>query len=278
MRFEKEVWTRYYQVCSQAKKDIRKAERLGLENSPKLLKNELENRKVANTVELGTIEIPVRQIIGTATFDEKNLYSPDFLPIASADSPYAEQWCQLYMDYLSDKGWEGAIRCFEFLGRFYVQDGKKRVSVLKAHGATVTDAIVTRIMPVMEQDEEIEKYYDFLNNYEKTGLYQVAFSQPGSFDKLQRALGHNPDYKWNDSDRFSFLFNLPPVEYALEEAFNGHLNITAADAIVALLEEHPYNELRRMQPWNLTKLLQDCWVKLYKIVDPDFAAAPVGAA
>ena len=278
MRFEKEVWTRYYQVCSQVKKDIRKAERLGLENCPKELKYELETKKVANTVELGVVEIPVKQIVGTATFDEKNLYSPDFLPVASADSPYAEQWCQLYMDYLSDKGWDGAIRCFEFLGRFYVQDGKKRVSVLKAHGATVTDAIVTRIMPVMEQDKEIENYYDFLNNYEKTGLYQVAFSQPGSFDKLQRALGHNPDYEWNDSDRFSFLFNLPPVEYALEEAFNGHLNITAADAIVALLEEHPYNELRRMQPWNLTKLLQDCWVKLYKIVDPDFAAVPVGAA
>lgn len=95
MRFKKEVWTRYYQVCSQAKKDIRKAERLGLENSPKLLKNELETRKVANTVELGTIEIPVSQIIGTATLDEKNLYSLDFLPVASADSTYAEQWCQL---------------------------------------------------------------------------------------------------------------------------------------------------------------------------------------
>lgn len=278
MRFEKEVWTRYYQVCSQAKKDIRKAERLDLENCPKELKYELETRKVANIVELGVVEIPVKQIVGTATFDEKNLYSPDFLPVASADSPYAEQWCQLYMDYLSDKGWDGAIRCFEFLGRFYVQDGKKRVSVLKAHGATVTDAIVTRIMPVMEQDKEIENYYDFLNNYEKTGLYQVAFSQPGSFAKLQRALGHNPDYEWNDSDRFSFLFNLPPVEYALEDAFKGHLNITAADAMVTLLEEHSFNELRRMQHWNLTKLLQDSWVKLYKIVDPDFAAVPVGAA
>ena len=91
MRFGKEVWSRYYQAQAQAKKEIRKAEKLGLENCPKELKQELESRKVANTVELGVIEIPVSQIVGTAAVDEKNLYSPDFLPVASADSPYAEQ-------------------------------------------------------------------------------------------------------------------------------------------------------------------------------------------
>ena len=149
MRFEKEVWYRYHQVHGMAQKEARKAEKMGLERCPKELKYQLENKKIANTVELGTVEIPVNQIVGTAVFDEKNLYSPNFLPISSTNSPFAEQWCQLYMDYLSDKGWDAPIRCFEFLGRFYVQDGKKRVSVLKAHGATVTEAIVTRIMPVI---------------------------------------------------------------------------------------------------------------------------------
>lgn len=278
MRFENEVWLRYHQVHAQAKKEVRKAEDLGLENCPKELKNELENRKIENTVDLGIIEIPVNQIVGTAVFDEKDLYSPDFLPIASADSPFAELWCQLYMDYLTDKGWDAPIRCFEFLGRFYVQDGKKRVSVLKAHGSMVTKAIVTRIMPVLTQDEDVVRYYEFLDNYEKTGLYQVAFTRSGSFEKLQNAFGHDADYVWNDSDRFSFLFNLPPMVYALHAAFDGQLHITTADAMVTLLEEYSFNELRNMQPWDLTKLLQNSWVKLYKILDPDFEAVPVGAA
>lgn len=278
MRFEKEVWSRYHQVHAQAKKEARMAENNGFEKCPRELKNELESRKIANTVTLGTIVIPVNQIVGTSVFDEKNLYSPDYLPMASADSPFAEQWCQLYMEYLSDAGWYAPIRCFEFLGRFYVQDGKKRVSVLKAHGATVTEAIVTRILPVMTQEPEIVRYYEFLADYEKTGLYQVAFSQSGSFAKLQAALGYEADYVWKDSDRFSFLFNLSPVVYALKEAFNGKLNITAADAMVALLEEYSFNDLRRMYPWNLTKLLKESWLKLYKILDPDFAAAPSEAA
>lgn len=278
MRFEKEVWYRYHQVHGMAKKEARKAEKMGLERCPKELKHQLENKKIANTVELGTVEIPVNQIVGTAVLDEKNLYSPNFLPISSTNSPYAEQWCQLYMDYLSDEGWDAPIHCFEFLGRFYVQDGKKRVSVLKAHGATVTEAIVTRIMPVMTQEPEIVKYYEFLADYEKTGLYQVAFTQSDSFAKLQAALGHEADYVWNDKDRFSFLFNLPPVAYALNDAFDGKLKITAADAMLALLEEHSFDELRKMQPWDLSNLLQNSWEKLYKILDPDFVAAPVGVA
>lgn len=68
------------------------------------------------------------------------------------------------------------------------------------------------------------------------------------------------------------------MEYALRRAFNGELNITAADALIVLLEEYSYNEVRKMQPWDLTKVLQNSWVKLYKVLDPDFVVAPVGVA
>lgn len=278
MRFEKEVWTKYSQVHGLAKRAVRRAEKEGIEVYPRELKYDLDKGKVANTVELGVISIPVNRIIGTSVFDEKDLYSPDFLPLASESSPFAEEWYQLYMDYLTDKGWDSPIRCFEYLGKFYVQDGKKRVSVLKAHGASTTDAIVTRIMPVKSEEEEVVRYFEFLQDYEKTGLYQVAFTQTGCFAKLQAALGHTEDYVWNDTDRYGFLFNLLPVEYALRRAFNGELNITAADALIVLLEEYSYNEVRKMQPWDLTKVLQNSWVKLYKILDPDFVVAPVGVA
>ena len=133
-------------------------------------------------------------------------------------------------------------------------------------------------MPVMTQEPEIVKYYEFLADYEKTGLYQVAFTQSDSFAKFQVAFGHEADYVWNDGDRFSFLFNLPPVAYALNDAFNGKLRITAADAMLALLEDHSFAELRKMPPWELSKLLQNSWEKLYKILAPDFVAAPAGVA
>ena len=48
--------------------------------------------------------------------------------------------------------------------------------------------------------------------------------------------------------------------------------------MLALLEDHSFAELRKMQPWDLSKLLQNSWEKLYKILDPDFVAAPAGVA
>lgn len=278
MHIQTAVWTRYSQVHSLAKKAVRLAEREGVEVYPKELKYALDRTRVAGEKDLGKLEIPVNRIIGTAVFDEKDLYSPDFLPLASADSPFAREWCQLYLDYLRDRGWDHPIRCVEYLGYFYVLDGKKRTSILKTHGAATTMALVTRILPVYSDEKETALYYEFLKDYEKTGLYQVTFSQSGGFAKLQAALGYEEGYQWNDMDRFSFLFNLIPVEYALHMAFGENLKITAADALLVLLEEYAFSQIRNMQPWDLCKALQDSWVKLYRIVDPDFVVAPTGAA
>lgn len=278
MRFQKEVQQRYLQVHQLAKRSVCKAERKRKEASPRELKYDMDKSATVDSIELGVVEIPVNQIVGTAVFGEKDLYSPDFMPVASANSPYAEQWCQIYMDYLSDEGWRSPIRCVEYMGHFYVLDGKKRVSVLKAHGAYTTDAIVTRMLPAKSHDPEVQRYYDFLEDYEKTGLYQVAFTQPGGLTKLHAALGFEEDHVWSDQDRYNFIFNLYSVEYALRIAYQGHLNITAADAMITLLEDYSYNEIRKMYPWDLTKVLQNSWVKLYKVLDADFEAVPGGMA
>ena len=154
MSFYREVRASYSQANHLAKRSVRRAERESSETCLQQLKYDVDQ---TTGVELGIIEIPVSQVVGTAVFDEKDLYAPDFMPIASAGTPFAEQWCQLYMDYLTDKGWVSPIRCIEYLGRFYVQDGKKRVSVLKAHGAYTTEAIVTRIVPAASDDETVQR-------------------------------------------------------------------------------------------------------------------------
>lgn len=39
---------------------------------------------------------------------------------------------------------------------------------------------------------------------------------------------------------------------------------------ITLLEDYSYNEIRKMNHWDLTKVLQNSWVKLYKVLDADF--------
>ena len=54
------------------------------------------------------------------------------------------------------------IIAFEYMNRFYVQEGNKRVSVLKYYGAVKIPGTVTRLIPARTEDLENKIYYEFL--------------------------------------------------------------------------------------------------------------------
>lgn len=108
------------------------------------------------------------------------------MPLLAANTEFAAKWVELCMAHLGE-GIRDPIRCYEYMGRFYVQEGNKRVSVLKSYGAPAIDAFVTRVIPAYSQDQAVQVYYEFLNSFPLTGLYQVRFSQLGGFAKLQAA-------------------------------------------------------------------------------------------
>lgn len=273
MHFQLEARALYRKAHTLGKKNIRKSVKEGTDPYLKELSSFLDESMVASKEELGIMEIPTENIVGVASDSAKELYASDFMPLSAPDTEFADQWCTLYLHYLSDEGIHGVITCYEYLGCFYVVDGKKRVSVVKSHGAPTIIASVTRLLPSKTEEEEIQRYYDFLQNFELTKLYQISFTQHGSFAKLQTALGYDTDHVWNEMDRFSFLFNWYAFDRAFKEAFRGTLNITTADALVVMLEDYPYSKLRQMYPWVLTSIIQSAWKKLYKVANPNFVFA-----
>ncbi len=271
MHFKLEARALYHDAHHLGKKIIRKSKKEGTNPYLKDLSSVLSDNMAAGKVELGVMEIPTDNIVGVFSNNDKDLYTYDFMPLSTPNSEFADQWRQLYLHYLSDEGIGGAINCYEYLGKFYVVDGKKRVSVVKSHGAPTVFAAVTRILPIKTDNEEIQRYYEFLHYFEMTKLYQISFTQSGSFEKLQSALGYDTDHVWDEMDRFGFLFNWHTFERAFQEAFRGTLNITTADALLVMLEDYPYSKLREMKPWLLTNRIQAAWKKLYKISNSDFS-------
>ena len=270
MRFQTEVWERYADSQNRAKRALRKASAKGTDMKLPVLNDILDRSQMADIVELGIVDIPVNQIVGVGIDTDRDFYIRDFRPLPSVQSEFAEAWTGIYKQHLTDTGLVDPIRCCEYLGKFYVVDGKKRVSVLKAHGTMMVKAEVTRFLPELSDDIQIRSYYEFLNTYEKTGLYQVAFTQPGQAEGFLKALGHAPDHVWNESDRFSLMFHWHPFERALEIAFDGMLNITTADAMMVLFRKHTFAELCKMPTWILAELMQESWEEMYRICDPDF--------
>ena len=89
------------------------------------------------------------------------------------------------------------------MNRFYVQEGNKRVSVLKYFGAASIRAQVTRILPKRTGTPENELYFEFLDFYQVTQLNTVWFSRPGSYARLCAAAGHAPGEVWPQEDRLT---------------------------------------------------------------------------
>ena len=86
----------------------------------------LENARVENQLPIGTVEIPLALVVGTKTAGRTAAFASNFLPLLSPKTEFANKWVSLCQAHV-DEGIRDPIRCFEYLGRFYVQEGNKRV-------------------------------------------------------------------------------------------------------------------------------------------------------
>ncbi len=226
---------------------------------PQVLDEILDDSLSAGQVDLGLLEIPAERIVGTKTRGRRDAFAADFMPLLPKDSEFAAKWVALCEAHLGEEGIRDPVRCCEYLGRFYVQEGNKRVSVLKSYGAASIPAQVTRIIPAWSEEPEIQAYYDFMRAYRLTGLYQVMFSRAGSFAKLQAALGREPEQAWTEPERRAFLTGYTHFERAYEKLGGERLDLTVADALLVWLKVYPFDLLKTMSDAELSKSLSAVW-------------------
>lgn len=236
---------------------------------PQVLDEILSDAMVAGQVDLGIIEIPTDQVIGTKTAGRRLTFAADFMPLMDADTEFAAKWMDLCQAHLSDEGIRDPIRCYEYLGRFYVLEGNKRVSVLKSYRAPTIPAYVIRLLPMWSEAPEIQNYYEFLQSYQKTGLYRVCFSRSGSFDKLQAALGYEPQHVWSEDERRHFTASYSFFRDAYEKLGGAGLPITVADALLVWLKVYSFDSLKTLSASELAKTLRTVWADMKGLSQSD---------
>ena len=139
-----EASAQYAQALKAGQKTYRECVLEGRYPYLQILDEILSDQMVAGRVDLGVIDIPADQIVGTKSKGRRNAFAADFMPLLDADTEFAAKWIELCAAHLSDEGIRDPIRCCEYMGRFYVQEGNKRVSVLKSFGSPSVPAYVTR--------------------------------------------------------------------------------------------------------------------------------------
>lgn len=231
---------------------------------PQVLEELLRERAVAGRVDLGVLDIPIAQIRGTNTAGRQAAFAANFMPLLDQDSEFASKWVSLCEAHLGDTGITDPIRCFEYMGNFYVQEGNKRVSVLKSFQAPTIRAYVTRVLPVWSEDPAVRVYYEFLHFYKQCGLYQVHFNRPGDYPKLQAALGFDADHVWTAQEKSAFL----TAYYTFRTAYykcSAQPPITTAEALLVWLHAYSLGDLRVFAPAELERSVRAVWPELLAV-------------
>lgn len=243
----------YTQALKAGQKQYKELQAAGIDPNPLVLDDILENYPNCSTTDVGTLEIPAERIIGTKTAGRISAFTRDFLPLLDIKSEFAIKWMSLCDAHLSDVGIREPVEVFEFLGNFYVQEGNKRVSVLRYYGAPRIPAHIKRLTPPLTEDPEIMAYYEFLEFFKVSQLYTIQFQKPGQYKKLLAKLGKEPDTPWTERERRTFS-----AYYSyFKDAFAGlgeeteHLN--PADALLVWLQVNPFTDLGEMTTPQLQK-------------------------
>lgn len=163
----------------------------------KALDEALKENGTGGEIRLGICEIPLSLIIGTKTKNRAGSFACNFMPILSERSEFALKWQALYESQLSE-GIREAIKVYEYKNRFYVEEGNKRVSVLKYVGAAGILGDVTRIMPKRSDSKENRVYREYAEFNRVTRMFDLIFTEPGAYKKLCSFFGENLEVQWSE--------------------------------------------------------------------------------
>ena len=224
----------------------------------------LSYTEVTASVNLGLMDIPLSKIVGTKTSGRTNSFAGNFMPLLAEKSEFATKWSSLYNHQIDD-GIRDPIVAYEFMHRFYVQEGNKRVSVMKFLDSYSIPGTVTRIIPKKSDDKEICLYYEFMDFYEVSESYDVWFSKEGSYKKLVKLMGKNPGEVWSKDERASFHAICEKFGNAYQTVYGDKLKLSASDALLLYMELYGYDKLRDETLIQLKESLTKTQKELYLV-------------
>ena len=198
----------------------------------------LDTKREQNGV-LAVISQPMRtislnRVVGTYQASRASSFAPNFMPLLPPDTEFASKWVNVCNWHL-ESGIHGPIRVYEYLWKYYVAEGNKRVSVLKYFEANSIEAEIIRLVPQWDEtDPAIDRYYTFLA-YSKKGVFSdIELSDGSKYDRLyriERRLIAERDPSADELDynslytRFEFAYLKCNCTLSLGDAFLEYLHI-----------------------------------------------------
>ena len=249
----------YLKALKMGQREVVELLAAGKSANPAVLDELLPEIDTLTVTDLGTMDIPSERIVGTKSAGRIAAFTPSFLPLLDVKTEFATKWINLCEAHLDNEGIRDAISCYEYLGNFYVQEGNKRVSVLRYFGAPRIPAVVKRVLPPMSDEPRIQAYYEFLDFYKATGLYIVQFRHPKDYARLLSLLGKEPGAKWTEEERRIFSARFHYFREALLAVNTKQLDILPEEALLLWLKLYSFESLSTLTAAELKRSVAGLW-------------------
>ena len=227
----------------------------------------LVNVNIVAQEPLGLVEIPAESIVGTKTSGRHTAFASNFMPLLEPDTEFAAKWSNLCEAHL-EEGIRVPIIAYEFLNKFYVLEGNKRVSVLKYYEAVKIAGTVTRLIPERNDSLENKIYYEFLDFYKLSKVNYVHFSKLGGYAKLQTLVCKASGESWTDDDRLNFASFYTMFSQQFHALGGEELDLTPGDALLVYLSVYRYSDTYDATPAQVRQNLEKLWNEVKVLTEP----------
>lgn len=225
-----------------------------------VLENIVDESDIEAEVSLGIDQIPLRLVVGTCNAGRTNAFADNFMPILDWGTEFSAKWASL-SDSQKNEGIRDPIKVYEYMNKFYVLEGNKRVSVLKYFKAVTVNAEVIRKVPKYSEDPDVKIYYEFMEFYKCTKLNDIYFSNVGSFPTLMKLVGIKKGKKMDEDAKKDFVSCFLSFKNAYDARGGERFDYPAGDAFLRFIHIHGYEHVKDMLPSEMAKNVAKTWAE-----------------
>lgn len=259
----------YIRAQKFAEKQYRQAISSGAYPYLPALEDILRKNEVEGNLPMGQFEIPISMIAGTAQSERTTAFASNFMPLLDYDSEFGSKWSQLY-DSVQEFGVNEPIIAYEYMQRFYVAEGNKRVSVSRYNGAVSILASVIRIIPRATDTVEYKIYSEFLIFHRISGMYEIQMTQPDNFLRLLRVFHTEPNEQaipWDEEKRRDVKFLYSVFRRHFHSRNGSRLPISTGDAFLRFMEIYSWEQIQGLSSLEVNKRIDRIWQEFRVLAD-----------
>lgn len=225
---------------------------------PPALDDILKGEGYQGEVPIGTVEVDLSLIAGTRTRGRQNNFSSGFMPLQEPTSEFASKWSDL-IDAQRAEGIREPIVAYEYLQRFYVQEGNKRVSVLRYLGQPTVLARVTRVVPMPTDSRAYRVFREFMRFYRVAPVYGIVLAGEGDYERLAAFALESLDAPWPEERVRDLRAAYALFADAFARRHGEVLGMTCGNAFLIYLKVFGFEAAVRASPVVVAERVERIW-------------------